>query len=330
VVIAQFVSCLILSQAEKYNPFDAVQYKRIAKELEIQLNLQNDLKAIEDSRRQYQGNLGMLTYLDQLESKLVEIASLDLGQIEQEVNVFAQGIKDPLNNAFKGLFSDFIKGTKSLKDIFMDFATSVADFFSNLAAKFATEWAMSKLFPTAQSSGGGGGFGSLFGVGGGNILGSLVGGIGSLFTGGSNLSLGPVGMLTSMFADGGTVDSANMSMSLMKAMQLEGTNAVPIVAHLGERLISYKNGDTKILDALERDGVWDFYKHNKNIKNFNAGGVVGNGIQQFSRNYTNNNRTQSMNTVINVTTPDSLSFRKSRSQLAQEEKISQRRASKFK
>lgn len=478
------ISKKVAERAEKNNPFESARYQKEIRELEIILDLQNQLKAIEDARVKFKNDNETLEKLDEYEKRIRQFAKDDLSRIEQEVNVFARAIKDPLNNAFKGLFSDFIRGTKTLKDLFLDFANSVADFFADLAAKMATQWVMDKIWkpekeedkdkdkeksPVSQArkafkemwnnfNGGQGNNGNnnngitystlplpkgfeipqlqpmstniedmtsnvtydilqsnpvgtmnitlppQMQQGGSNILSGLfsglIGGVtsgissgfGSIFTGANPFSGGAglampssfvnpmdflsvhnplsfatdttlptfsqggviesainsylFGGVVSSFAKGGVanniksfsrggniIESASLGLSVMKAMKKEGSNAVPVVAHIGERFLSAKTGDAQIFNQMEKEGIWDEYKRNRfnpEVKSFNAGGIVGNGIRQFTRNYNNTNTNRTQNTIINVSTPDALSFRKSRSQLAQEEKLAQKRMERFK
>lgn len=572
----------VADRLEKENPFEASRYRKTAEEAKILLDVTQDLKAVEDARAKFEGNPKMLEYLDQLGVKLKELAERDLSRVEQKVNVFARAIEEPLKTGFKSLFSDFVRGTKSLQDIMLDFLNSIADFFADLAAEYAKNWVMDLLFPpqkTEDKKGGGVGdyLGSqwqniqkVFGMGGqGNndmgrfqtwtntpdinaglnmlgsatlkdsfsiadgqninsntivdslsnsfnydvinnsnigtmqfnlppqeggggfniggllsgalsgIFGGMAGGFGifsgadpfagglglstasmvepSSFLGASSFGFGstpitpmfangglvnslssslsnyangglvnyfaeggevqatptiastpviPSGLqtiggyspkmstatttpstatapmdLNTMFqtemqsqiaqgitgwsamfnalqkinetgyfssreynrkaskgdpmgyAKGGVVKSAMLGMSILKAMRMEGKDAVPVVAHVGERMLSAKTGDAQIFEQMEKDGVWDEYKRtrfNPNVRNFNAGGYVGNSIKQFTRSQSsNNNQATTQNTIINVTTPDALSFRKSRSQIAQEERLAQSRAKKY-
>jgi tape measure domain-containing protein len=404
--------------------FQGMDELRMAKTTEILGDTIAQLKSIQDMRKDFKNDAGMLSYLDQLEEKTKALAKTDLSRVEQDINIFAKAIEDPLNNAFKSLFTDFVSGTKSLKDIVLDFLNSIADFFATIASKFATQKLMDLLFPqksladnksslissamklfdigqkkpqysfssiptdkltrfgkspdlnTAgniieivnpdyyndilnsspignmslvlppmpqQTQGSGGFFGTLLGglgsslfgglFGGGSLLGGLDMGnaiSGDVFT--NALSFGFAdGLTIPTFADGGEV--IGLGMGLMKALDKEGFNGIPVVAHIGERFLSAKNGDAQLFAEMEALGIWDDFKANRfepDVKNFNVGGIVGQPSNKLSTfNRYNQSTSNSNSTVINIMTPDANSFRKSRSLIAQEERIARDRMNRY-
>lgn len=285
------------------------EYSRLAKINENATQLATQLKEINDLRANFKGDEGMLAYLTQLENETRRLSEIDFEGIEAQVNGFATAIREPMQSAFTALFSDVIKGTKSIQDVFVQFLESIANNFAQMASTFATNGLMNFLFPTQQPQQQSTGFnvGGLFS----GLLGGLFGGGGGLpsFTGGLSVASG---LTIPHFADGGEVMGLGMGMA--KALRREGTGAVPIVAHVGEELLSAKNGDA------QRYRQW---------KAPEFGGFSGSRyIENQAKSRSRDNQSGGYNTVINVTTPNANSFRSSLSQISQEEKLRQLRMDK--
>ena len=316
---------------QKNNPFSGKDNLRLSKEMSILNQYAEKLKQVTDLRMQYADDPEMLSRLNAWQMQLEELQAIDLSKIEQEISVFAQAIREPINNAFKSLFSDVIKGTKSIQDVLMDFLNSLADFFANMAAQFASQWFMNMLFPQQQSSSPnpfGGILGGILSIGSSALMGTdiLGGGLGgSAFTGGGNFGIAS-GVTIPTFKDGGLVEGIN------KAMKIEGVDAVPAVLSKGEQVLSKRNGDAQFFRSLEKSGMWNDlkqnYKVNNKIDNFNLGGSVG-GVNNYKRLSSSGSKNVTYNSYVNVSTPDANSFRKSKSQIAQEQKLAQERQNRF-
>jgi len=133
------------------------------------------------------------------------------------------------------------------------------------------------------------------------------------------------GLTVENYRDGGGVFA--LGQSVAEAMKREGAGAVPIVASIGEEVLSYQNGDAQHYRYLKNTGEWDNLKTMKNtpkVNNYRGGGSVGAIASNLSNRTINNNKSQS-NTTINapiiVSTPDANSFRKSQKQIERERKI---------
>ena len=179
---------------------------------------------------------------------------------------------------------------------------------------------------------------------------SSVGGTSGIFKGITSLLGGIFG-----FAEGGTVPSrvqnflsggsvgktsshAVLGSAVHQAMVKEGHGAVPIVAHAGEELASAKTGDAQLLRSLKASGSWTALKENRThtVDSFDGGGTVGktgsvasNVGKSFARSNQPTQVTQHYTTNVDVHTPDANSFRKSQTQINQEQSLSQQRDSRF-
>ncbi|HET8689520.1 MAG TPA: hypothetical protein VFM18_23155, partial [Methanosarcina sp.] len=238
-------------------------------------------------------------YIAQLNAQLEQMKNFELDKLAEKYNIFAQAIKEPLNNVFKSLITDFVKGTTSLQDIMLNFLNSVADFFANIASQMLTQKVMGWLGP-------------IFGFSGGGTVGNYKDG----------------GVIeVPNFADGGMIEG------IAKAIRKEGSGAIPIVASIGEQILSKRNGDAQFFRSLERSGQWkemkQSWKFNGSIPNFNSGGPIGGNFMSRPINRTNNNSSVVYNTSINVNAKDAQSFRKSKSQIAQEQRLAQERQNRF-
>ena len=200
---------------------------------------------------------------------------------------------------------------------------------------------------------GGGGGGTI-----GNIFSGILGGVASSAFGGlSNFAMGSSSFFTpmtsftppvSLFKDGGTVkdkipssfsipvfkDGGTVSenqkqidslltlgQSIAEAMRLEGSGAIPIVAHEGEELVSNKNGDAEFYRRLKKSGTLDRLKRHNTIENYKDGGTVGESKVTDNQSKSSNknsgqktvNNHYSFNYTIKANDPDS--FRKSKHQI---------------
>lgn len=61
-----------------------------------------------------------------------------------------------------------------------------------------------------------------------------------------------------------------LGLSVAAAMKREGPQAVPIVASVGEEVLSTRNGDAQFYRALKQRGAWSEIK----VNNFADGGTV--------------------------------------------------------
>lgn len=264
-------------------------------------------------------------------TKLDQIISFKVGTEEQgafflpEEEIVADHFEDFEDNLrsltkdlFKGLISDITEGTSSILDILVNFLRRVADIFAEIAA----EWLTSGLF---DLFGGGGGstspsspfsFGSIgstvFDAGVGAATGfsfgpSLLGSFGPFASGGLGaLSFAEGGEIEKLpsfagsFSEGGEIGS-----TFYDAIRGAGNDAVPIVAHVGEQVLSTRNGDAQAFRRLDRAGQWD------NVKRGNMGPT-----------------TENFN--FNISTYDARDYMKNQSRIAQEQLLAKRRTEKFK
>lgn len=277
-------------------------------------------------------------FINQLRKQLDEITNFDLSKIEEKFSIFAQAIREPMQQAFSSLFTDVIRGTKTITDVLNEFLTQVANFFANLAAQVITNQAMGWFKQL--------GLFAIGGLGGSNVAGSIGSNIGnsaSTFLGGANMIAS--GVTIQGFDDGGTVqrmaslakdgEILNLGLAVSKALAEEGAGGIPIVAHLGEQILTDRNGDAQLFRQLQQNGEWDRIKYNFKyqgdfIPNYKDGGPVGK-IATPMKNTPQRNNPQGVvyNYAINVTTKDADSFRKSKSLIAQEQKLMQERNNRF-
>lgn len=61
-----------------------------------------------------------------------------------------------------------------------------------------------------------------------------------------------------------------LGLSVAAAMKREGPQAVPIIASVGEEVLSTRNGDAQFYRALKQRGAWSEMK----VNNFADGGTV--------------------------------------------------------
>jgi hypothetical protein len=106
------------------------------------------------------------------------------------------------------------------------------------------------------------------------------------------------------------------------------------VAHVGEQILTTHNGDAQLFRQLETNGEWDRIKYNFKyqgdaIPNFRDGGSVGNINTSNKRTPQVSTQGAVYNYAINVTTKDADSFRKSKSLIAQEQKLMMERNNRF-
>jgi hypothetical protein len=281
-------------------------------------------------------------FIAEVKRQLDDITNYDLSKIEEKFSIFAQAIREPMQQAFSSLFTDVVRGTKSIGDVLNEFLTQVANFFANLAAQFVTNQVMGwfKQLGMFALGGLGGGLGS--GVGAGMSAGS---GATTFMTGANTIASGVTIPGVSNFNEGGEIERManlakngeilNLGLAVNKALRKEGNGGIPAVAHVGEQILTTRNGDAQLFRQLETNGEWDRIKYNfkyqgNAIPNFFDGGTVGKvGTVSPSRTPQGNPQGAVYNYAINVTTKDADSFRKSQSLIAQEQKLLQERRQRF-
>lgn len=119
------------------NPFDGIEEKQIAKVAEItakykELNkeLQEQIRLTEDISQQ--------DYLKNQVERLKELEKVELRRLNAEISLFGQAVKQPMQEGFKTLISDVLKGTADINAILSNFLGSIADFFANIASQQIT------------------------------------------------------------------------------------------------------------------------------------------------------------------------------------------------
>lgn len=272
-------------------------------------------------------------FIASLKAQLDEITNYDLSKIEEKFSVFGQAIKEPMQQAFTSLFGDVVRGTKSIGEVLNGFLSQIANFFATIAAQLATNAMMGffknlGLFNIAGFSGGGTVTSS------GQVSNFKEGGIVALETpvaSSSTLNRDAITRIAN-FAKGGEV--LDLGLAVHQALKREGTGGVPVVAHIGEQILTTRNGDAQLFRQLEKSGEWDRIKYNFKyqgdfIPNFKMGGPVGNINTVKIRTPQGNPQGAVYNYTLNVTTKDADSFRKSKSLIAQEQKLMMERNNRF-
>lgn len=327
---------------KEQNPFGGGSaYFAEAERLDIALRYRDQLNKIKEME---ESGLYDPQFIAKLEEQVRAMEEMDLSKVEEKFNIFAQAIREPLQQAFSSMFTDVVKGTKSIGDVLLQFLDSVASFFANLAAQMVTNQVMGWFKQLGMFAVGavGGAIGGGIGLSGGGSmdLGGLSAGTAATdFVSANSYSIASGINIAGMynggevekianFADGGLVGG------IYKAMQKEGFGAVPIVAHIGEQVLTDRNGDAQLFRQLEANGEWnrikqDFKYNGNNIRNFSYGGTVGNVNTPTMRTPQGNSQGAVYNYAINVTTKDADSFRKSKSLIAQEQKLMMERNNRF-
>lgn len=188
-------------------------------------------------------------------AQLAEINQINLENIRNQTDVLGRQIKEGLQPAFEILFQDMILGGKTLGEMFNNLIGSVAQLLAQLAARALVK--------------------TLFG---------------SIFNEGGTVNTFAYGRQVKNYAAGGDVTA--LGLSIAAAMKREGPLAVPIVASIGEEVLSTRNGDAQFYRALKQRGAWGDMK----INNFAQGGTVNPATSVTSMSSTRN----SSNLMINV------------------------------
>ena len=167
-------------------------------------------------------------------NQLAQINQINLSKIGQEADVLGQKIRQGLQPAFETFFEGLIAGGRSAGEIFTDLIGSVAKLLAQLAAQVLVK-AM---------------FGGIFGTGGTVPNRAFGGSVPNYNNGGDVVGLG---------------------MAVAAAMKREGAGAVPIVASVGEEVLSTRTGDAQFYRSLRDRGIWNEMK----VDNYATGGSVG-------------------------------------------------------
>lgn len=326
--------------SEVADPFTAGQLRIKAATLETTLAFDQQRQALQKMAQSYP------EYAEQFSAMLDQLnqtESLTLQQIAIDNNEWLQLFSSGATDALTGFFESAQTGFKDLGQVGLGVLKSILNQLNQMIVK----WLVMKMVMAIAGGGGGAAASGFSGktaqlpsFGGGSTFGAgatfgLDSSIGSFNSG------GPIGN----YARGGPVDPTQhtdspttLGLSVMAAMKKEGHGARAIVAHDGEQILTDRNGDAQFFRFLERTGKWQKLKLNRpqrnyDVSHFNNGGPVGNGNQirgnagnGSGSTYITNNHT----TNIEVKSPDANSFRKSRNQIAQEERREQDRANRFK
>lgn len=182
---------------------------------------------------------------------LQRINQVNLQNINAQANLLKQQLADGLAPVFETFFQDLILGGKSVQEMFQGLLSSVASLVAQLAAQALTRSLLGGLF-----GGGGGLFGGLF----------AEGGTVSNFAQGGEVQ---------NYASGGIAGPAALGVAIMAAMRREGPQAVPIVASVGEEVLSTRKGDAQLYRSLKANGHWQRLKQARfEIDTFAEGGSV--------------------------------------------------------
>ena len=180
-----------------------------------------------------------------------------------------------LNNAkldkVKQEFSVFNNVVNVVKQAVIDFGKAMVQ----TLAKIAAQKAIASIFGGAFSQGG------------------EVGEVKNFSQGGKVAEITDV----ANFANGGIITNK----AVRRAMTREGQGAIPVVAHKGEYILSTRNGDSQLFQALRRNGKWREIKQQYHVPNYALGGVVGSS-RASAGSYNNNNSGRNRgNVTINNT-----------------------------
>ena len=167
--------------------------------------------------------------------QLSEINSINLENIRQQADLLGKQLREGIGSSFESFFQDLIMGGKAFNEVISDLIGSMAQFLAQLAAQALVK--------------------------------SLFGGI---FGGGGTVGAFAFGGTIRNYAQGGDVMA--LGMAVTAAMRREGPQAVPIVASVGEEVLSTRTGDAQFYRSLKERGVWNDLK----VNNYADGGSVGN------------------------------------------------------
>ena len=158
------------------------------------------------------------------------------------------------------------------------------------------------------------------------------------------------GVKINNYASGGVIGGMfsnllSLGYGVKKAMKREGSGAVPIVANNRERVLN--PSDTLVFNELLASGEWKRIRESK-VANFSSGGLISpsnvfntnanksntnsnntNTNTNTNRNNNNNRQTVYHSTNINVYAKDADSFRKSKTQIAYEQNLIDKRRRYF-
>jgi tape measure domain-containing protein len=288
----------IVSRAELFNaeadaeidPFASANLRGQAQMLEQQMWFYDQIQNISKMREE----LGLTAETaNEMYNNLYRINELKMDKIREESNLVAKVLKEAVHSAIEENLASFFKFEQDFNTTLSNIAKSILKTIADLAAKAAAAQLMKGFM---------GMFGGLFG---------------GMFGGGPQMSPSVPQMYGPGFYNGGTVQNfaeggiVQMGLSLMSAMAKEramGGQPVPIVASVGEEILSTKRGDAQFYRMLRQSGKWDSMK----VGNFSDGGTIGN-VNFSGGGYANN-----ANINITVVTPNADSFRKSENQIGRE------------
>lgn len=278
------------------NPFTSSRYSQIAAEIDLLAEYEERFKAIETAMVEFAGDEDMISRLQNIRGELESLREDELTKLPAEFNTYAQAIGQPIGDLFRSLLTDFAQGQATLGDLFLGLLSQVSNFLTDLAAQMFQSQIMNWL-------------GGLFG-------GSLGGGLGAIAPAPS-------------FSRGGKIQSFPLGMSLLAGMKNEGRGAVPIVGHVGEWMLSSKNGDAQLYEQLRKSGQWDRMK--TGTQNSYSIPVYSSPMKNQSDVYSNSssNNNPVYNSYFNIQTDNAESFNRSRSQLAQQERLKRERAERY-
>lgn len=184
----------------------------------------------------------------------------------------SEGATQAASNAFGNLFGnldEFFSGVKSGTDIVREFFLTFLQGLQDIAAQMAQQ-ALIKFLTNIIGAAAGG-----FGGGGAAITSTATSAAGSGFGFASSILAGFAnGGTVENYADGGVIGGATaLGLAMMDAMQREsayGVTPVPSVTHIGEEILSTRNGDAQTYRRLVHSGQWGDIKA---VNNYAEGSI---------------------------------------------------------
>jgi len=246
----------------------------------------------------------------QILSAMEEVNNIKLDSIRSEMTIMGQAFSDFRTGVASSLLNSitsFAKAESSILESMRSLVVGILESIAEIAAKIASEEIIKSFFGMfgmgGRSSGGGGGF-----------LGDVLG---------SFFAIAHDGMEVRNYADGGIVGGRGLAQA-MKKERLAGGKPVPIVASIGEQILSTKNNDAQFYRTLKAKGTWDDMKAGK-IDNFAYGGAVGR-VAASGGNAPRQERSIVVHSPITVVSPKPESYRKTQKQIAATSEYEARRA----
>ena len=252
-ILAPIQSEISLFNAEadaEIDPFASANLRGQAQMLEQQIWFADQLENLSKMREE----LGLTAEVaNQMYNNLYRINELKMDKIREESNLVVKVLKEGVQSAIEENLAAFFKFEQDLGDTLKNIAKSILKTIADLAAKAAAAQLMKGLMGTF-----GGLFGGLFGSGPQPTPGLIPQAYGPAFLYGGTVQ---------NFAEGGIV---NLGYAMAKAMAKEkamGGNPVPIIASVGEEILSKKTGDAQFYRMLKQTGKWDSMKKNRKLCN---------------------------------------------------------------